>query len=156
MAMIELTMRPMPDDELEAEEAPESTPAAAIEQTYFVVPVRLNIDGEELLAYPGVYPDWRPLPVLGFATQLRRTVLGLEHGRSGTITLADGGFLSISRDDANLVFTMSLAPVRVSAGRDSVVAAVVGFSQSACAYVKSIAPAMPTHPAWSEWCPDRS
>lgn len=154
--MIELSLRPVPEHELEVVEAPESAPAAAIEQTCFVVPVRLNVDGEELLAYPGVYPDWRPLPVLGFATQLRRTTLGLEHGQSGMITLADGGFLSILRDGNSLVFTMSLAVIRVTTSRDDVVRAAVAFSQAACDYVQSIAPAMPTHPVWREWCPKRS
>jgi len=154
--MIELAFRPASEHELEGDENPESAPVAAIEHTYFVVPVRLNINGEELLAYPGVYPDWRPLPVLGFATQLRRTVVELGHGQSGTITLADGGFLSISRDGDSLVFMTSLAPVRVRTSRDEVVRAALDFSLAACKYVQTVAPAISTHPAWGGWCPDRS
>ena len=152
--MIELTLRPDPDPELEADEAPESAPAAAIEHTYFVVLVRLVVDGEELLVYPGVYPDWRPLPVLGFASQLRRAAMELEPGQSTTITLADGGFLSITREDNNFVLTTSLHPVRVSSPRDEFAIAAADFARDACAYVLSVAPAMSTHPAWSRWCPE--
>ena len=100
MAMIELSLRPDPEHDLEAEVAPEAAPAAAIEHTYFVTPVRLAVEGVELLAYPGVYPDWRPLPVLGFASQLLTTVVGLGHGKSGVVALDDGGFLSITRKAA--------------------------------------------------------
>lgn len=154
--MIELEFRRILRDDLEIQEAPESAPAAAIEHTYFVVPVRLNVQGEELLAYPGVYPDWRPLPVLGFATQLRRTVTGLEHRQSGSITLADGGSLAISRDGSDLVFTRALAPVQVTASRDESVRAAVDFLLAVCEYVQSVAPTISTHPAWSGWCTNGS
>lgn len=152
--MIELSLRPDPDDGLEAEEAPEAAPAAAIEHTYFVVPVRLSIDGEELLAYPGVHPDWRPLPVLGFASQLLNAVAGLEHGQSGTVTLEDGGLLSIARDRDNFFITTSLSVVSASAPRDEFVRAAVSFARAACDYVLSLAPGMVAHPAWSGWCPE--
>ncbi len=154
--MIELAFRPDPVDDLEVDETPEFAPAAAIEHTYFVVPVRLSIDGEELLAFPGVYPDWRPLPILGFASQLRRTVVALEHGQARTITVEDGGSLSISRDGDSLVFTTSLAPIRVSASRDELITVVLNFSREACDYARSVSPAVSTHPSWSSWCPESS
>ena len=154
--MIQLALRPDPAYDPEVDEAPEFAPAAAIEHTYFVVAVRLNVAGEDLLVFPGVYPDWRPLPVLGFASQLRRTVLALEYGEEGTITLEDGGFLSISRGRDNLVFTTSLAPIRVSALRSEFIAAVLNFSREACGYARSMSPTVTTHPSWGSWCPESS
>ena len=152
--MIELSLRPDPEHDLEADEAPESAPAAAIEHAYFVVPVRLAIGGVDLLAYPGVYPDWRPLPVLGFSSHLLNTVAGLEHGQSGTVTLEDGGFLSITRDGNNLLITTSLSPVSASAPRDEFVGAAANFARAACDYVLSLSPRMAAHPAWVGWCPE--
>ncbi|WP_248582715.1 hypothetical protein [Nocardioides sp. InS609-2] len=137
MAMIELSMRPDLDYDVEADEVPESAPAAAIEHTYFVVPVRLTVDGQALLAYRGVYADWRPLPVLGFAIQMRGIVTGLKDGQSGTVTLEDGGFLSITRHGDNLVFATSLESITVTALRDDLVIAAERLAQQACEYVRS-------------------
>ena len=64
--MIELAFQA--DDEgvrSDLEAFPAQAPAAALEHTYFVVPTRLTVDGNELLAFPGVYEAWRPLPLLG-------------------------------------------------------------------------------------------
>lgn len=97
--MIELSLRSDPQCDAEGDLGAALAPAAAIEHTYFGVLVRLNIDGDELLAFPGVYSDWRPVPALGFASQLLRTVLELEPGRTGMVTLEDGGVLSIARED---------------------------------------------------------
>ena len=74
MVMIELTFRA--DVESEDDQAPESASAAAIEHTYFVVPVRFAIDGRELLTFPGANPDWRPLPVVGLSTTRTYSVGG--------------------------------------------------------------------------------
>lgn len=152
MAMIELTLRPVPEHEADADEAPESAPAAAIEHTYFVAPVRLTVDGQELLTFPGVYPDWRPLPLLGFSSQLCNTVAGLEDGESGTVTLEDGGFLLITRDGNRLVIATSLTPVSATVPRDEFVSAVANFARAACNYVLSLSPGMAAHPAWTGWC----
>lgn len=152
--IFELALRPEPQDEPGTTETPEFASSAAIEQTYFVVPVRLCIDGHELLIYPGVHPAWRPLPVLGFATRLRRVLITLEPRRSEAITLADGGSLEIYRDEDNLILTTSLAPLRANAPREELVAAAVHFSSEACDYARSVSPTISAHPFWSTWCPE--
>ncbi len=122
-------------------------------ETYFVAPVRLCVDGQELLAWPELYRDWRPLPVLGLASGLRDLVLALEHGQVGCVFLADGGELKISRDRERLVFSSTLLPVRASASRDEVIPAVLAFSHEACVFAQLVAPTVALHPEWSGWCP---
>jgi hypothetical protein len=43
---------------------PETASAAALEQTYFVMPVRFAVDNTELLAFAGMYETWRPQPII--------------------------------------------------------------------------------------------
>ncbi|EHR52038.1 hypothetical protein SacmaDRAFT_3835 [Saccharomonospora marina XMU15] len=152
--MIELSLLPAPDYDADADAGAESAPAAAIEHTYFVVLVRLNIDGQELLAFPGVYSDRRPLPALGFASQLLRTVSELGHGESGTVTLEDGGVLSIARDGDHLAVASSLAATRVTVLRSDLLGAARALARVACDYVLSVSPAMATHASWRDWCPE--
>lgn len=154
--MIGLFLRPDPEHELDADEAPELAPAAAIEHTYFVVPMRLNIDGEELLAFPGVYPDWRPLPALGFVSQMFKTLSRLKDGESGTVTLEDGGLLLIACHSDTLILKSSLSLRSVTVPRADLLSAAEMFARVVCDYVLSVSPAMTTHPAWSDWCPEPS
>ena len=63
-----------------------SLPGAVLETTCFETWVRFAVNGVELLAYPGASPDWRRVPLLGFATILRDAILSL--GRTRTAHLA--------------------------------------------------------------------
>lgn len=63
--------------------------AAAIEETYFVMPVRFAIGNTELLAFPGVHATWRPQPIVGFATHLAAAVLSAERGKPACLHTAD-------------------------------------------------------------------
>jgi hypothetical protein len=56
---------------------PAGADVALLEETYFVMPVRLAISGQELLTPDG----WAPLPILGFARRLYEETRKLEPGR---------------------------------------------------------------------------
>ncbi len=149
--MIELALRADASDLSEADEVVVGSPGSAIEHTFFVVPVRFSVAGVDLLAYPDVYADWRPLPVLGFASQLRRTVMELEPGQAGTVSLEDGGALKLCRKGANFTIEATLIGVQVTVSRDELMAAVTRFSGEAASFAQSVAPSIVDHPVWGEW-----
>jgi hypothetical protein len=154
--MIELAFRA--DESAFAEDldaSPEDASAAAVEQTYFVVATRLAIDGIELLEYPGVHAAWRPLPLLGFASSLRRVVSTIADGQAGSISLADGGVLCVERRGETLRLSSSLVPDNAaSVQRDVLMQESEKFGTAACLFVSGIVPAMRQHPAWRSWCPE--
>lgn len=156
MAMIELDFQAdeaAVRDDLKA--APESADAAALENTFFVVPTRLRIDDIELLEYPGVHPAWRPLPLLGFAPRLCRVAAAVGDGETATISLMDGGALQLERRGDTLNLTSSLTPEQVATvSRGELVQESAKFAAEVCAFLASLAPAMSEHPAWPTWCPD--
>lgn len=152
MTAIELAIQP--DDEAlraDLEESPVEAPAAAIEQTYFVVPTRLAVDGKELLAFPGVYDAWRPLPLLGFAPRLRDSAIRLKDGEAATLSLSDGGALELRRDGADVRISSSMTGDEVTISAERLVEAAGALAHEACAYVLSIIPSMVTHSSWESW-----
>lgn|GEM_PF-4522054 len=127
-------------------------PAAALEQTYFVVPTRFAIDGKELLAFPEVYDTWRPLPLLGFAPRLRAVATAMSDGDAATISLMDGGDLMFRRRGAEMVISASITGDEAALSAAQLTDAAVGFANDVCTYVLSIVPAMATHGSWGTWC----
>lgn len=156
MTVIELAIQ-VDDEALRAdlEESPVDAPAAAVEQTYFVVPTRLSVDGTELLAFPDVHDRWRPLPLLGFAPQLRDLAIDLGDGEAATLSLADGGSLEFQRDGGKVQISSSTTRDQAVVPAEELVEAAVALAEDACASVLSIVPAMVTHGSWSAWCADR-
>lgn len=153
MSAIELAMRA--DDEAlraDLEESPVEAPAAAVEQTYFVVPVRLAVDGQELLAFPGVYDAWRPLPLLGFAPRLRDLAIGLRDGEAATLSLADGGCLELRRNGAEVLISSSITGDEATVSAQQLAEAAGALARDACAYVLSVIPEMASHGSWELWC----
>lgn len=153
MTVIDLAIRA--DDEAlraDLEESPVEAPAAAVEQTYFLVPMRLAVDGKELLAFPGAYEAWRPLPLLGFAPHLRDVATGLREGEAATLSLTDGGCLEFRRRGAEMVIRSSLTGDEATVSAERLAEAAVGLAAEACAYVLSIVPAMAAHGSWESWC----
>lgn len=155
MAVIELAFQAdeaAVKDDLKA--APQNADAAVLENTFFVVRTRFRIDDIELLEYPGVHPAWRPLPLLGFAPRLCRVAAAVGDGDTATISLMDGGVLQLERYGDSLRLTSSLSPEQVATvSRGDLVRESAKFAAEACAFLASLAPAMPEHPAWPTWCP---
>jgi hypothetical protein len=153
MSAIELAMRA--DDEAvraDLDDSPVDAPAAAVEETFFVVPTRLAVDGIELLTYPGVYDGWRPLPLLGFAPRLRNLTTGLRAGKAATLSLRDGGHLEFRRDGTVVVISSSLTGDDAAISVERLADAAVNFSADVCAYLLSLIPAMAGHTSWESWC----
>jgi hypothetical protein len=155
MTIVRLEIRP--DDEAlraDVEEVLVDAPAAALEHTYFVVATRFVVDGEELLAYPGVYEAWRPLPLLGFAPRLSKVARDIADGETTTISLMDGGTLELGRKGRTVIIRASLTGAEVTVARARLVHATADFADEVCAYVVSAAPAIACHAAWGTWCGD--
>jgi hypothetical protein len=155
VAVIELAIQ-ADDDEVRSDldALPSTAPAAALEHTYFVVPTRLAVDGKDLLAFPGVYEAWRPLPLLGFAPRLRAVASALPDGQAATLSLADGGTLEFRRDGADVRIRASLTGDEVTVAAEHLADASVAFAREVCEYVLSIVPSMLAHGSWSMWCGD--
>jgi hypothetical protein len=153
MTVTKLTIQ-ADDDALRAdvEDSPHLASAAALEQTYFVVPTRFAVDGNELLAFPGVCDAWRPLPLLGFAPRLRELATGLKDGQEGTIFLADGGHLAFRRTGADVLISSSIPGKEATISAERLTEIAVAFAREVCEYVLSIIPAMAAHGSWNTWC----
>ena len=151
--MIELAIE-HDDEALRADgESPTEAPAAALEETYFVVPTRFAVNGKELLAYPGgAHEAWRPLPLLGFGPRLRDIALSVKDGDAATISLAGGGSLELRREVETVVLKSSLAGDEVRASHDELMATAAAFATDVCNYLQSVLPSLATHPAWRNWC----
>jgi hypothetical protein len=155
MAMIVLAFQP---DEAaigeDAAAAPENARAAVIEEMYFVLPTRFQVTGVDLLEYPGVYPAWRPLPLLGFAPGLRRVTTAIDDGQTDGIALRDGGVLFVARDGAQVRLWSSLAPdSSVAVAHAELAIETAQFGSEVCRFIAAAVPLMEEHSAWRTWCP---
>ncbi len=128
-----------------------SLPSAALETTCFETWVRFAVDGVELLAYPGVSPDWRRVPLLGFATILRGAVLSLGRTRTARMALSEGGMLRLDRTGDVVTLSSSLIPEQAKVAAMQLEAETNRFAREACEVVRSVAPTIAEHPNWPRW-----
>ena len=104
--------------------------AAALEVTYFIMPVRFRLNGVELLGekrgkeskvcFP--HPEhgmrgthtlaspscWLPLPLIGFASNGIRILHDVAVGRKGQLSIADAGSLRFSRENDKVLVVSDL------------------------------------------------
>lgn len=136
------------------ESSPESAEPGVLETTYFVMPVRFAIDDGDMLAFPGAYADWRPLPLLGFATHLHNALRSIEDDGSRQITLAEGGQILLRRDGDEVRISSSILDRKdVSVRYDELLAASGRFLAEVRDLLLKRIPSMQEHPNWSEWFP---
>lgn len=135
--------------------APELASSAAIEQTYFEMPVRFRVGETELLTYSGAFETWRPLPIVGFSLQLLRAARAVTREHSATCHLSDGGRLEFQGAGETTRVWSSLLPGRVeSVTTAELVEAVRSFRCSVQEFLERRVPAMKTHPWWTNWFSD--
>lgn len=153
--------------------SPESANPAALEETYFVMPVRLCVNQVELLELPGrekrtvfiaqseqgaeriQLPNeascWLPLPLLGFATQALQAVNETKPGREQKLNLAGSGHLVFARQNEQISVESSINGRSSSVQLAEALNAFRGFSDKVRQLLVSRVPAIQQHPAWRQW-----
>lgn len=132
---------------------PQDAARAALEHTYFVMPVRFTAGQTDLLTFPGVYTSWRPQPLIGFSAGLVRAASATED-HPVSISIADGGRLNFQFSDAGIRVTSSLLPrdVEVVPQRELIDAAN-SFRERVRDFLLERVPLLRTHPCWMTWFP---
>jgi hypothetical protein len=153
--------------------SPESANPAALEETYFVMPVRLCVNGIELLEQPGrakrnvfigadeqglrqtQLPDetscWLPLPLLGFGTQVLQALNETKPGREQKLNLAGGGHLVFARHNDQIAVESSINGKRSSTQLAEALDAFRAFSEKVRQLLVTRVPVIQQHPSWRQW-----
>ena len=136
-------------DEQAVQEDRESDPAAAdvavLEETYFVMPVRFCVAGQEMLM-PG---GWTPLPILGFARRLYEATRSLESGREARCYVAGGGDLKLSRQNKAIRIESPVGVAHIDA--ESLKRAAEEFLGTVRDFLQQRVPVMMNHKYWKSW-----
>lgn len=136
----------------DAECAPAGADPAALEETYFVMPVRFEISGVDVLALQGGVA--RPLPLIGFAIDLLSALEPLESGQRTDVYLAGGDELSLHRQDEMIELQCVPDGQTAKVGRSELIAAARSFSARVSALLLQRVPEIRNHPTWLEWFPE--
>ncbi|MDP3155769.1 MAG: hypothetical protein Q8N23_24060 [Archangium sp.] len=148
--MIEFDFRP--DEGVLAENAegePQAADPAALEETYFVMPLRFSVNGAEVLGAGG--EPWWDLPLLGFATHLQACLERLiEQGKAQMFLAGGGSLVWRLRDDAAEVRN-SLSGATVPMSLAELHSAVAALFQRVRQFLLTRFPSMVAHPRWTDW-----
>lgn len=132
--------------------APVTANQAAMEETYFVMPVRVYVGGTDVLAMNSGAA--RPLPLIGFATDLRLALEQLEAGRRMDVYLAGGDELSLCLQD-DLIEIQRVPDGQIAkVARSELRAAARSFSARVRATLLQRVPELRSHPNWLDWFPE--
>jgi len=135
------------------ESRPTEANTAAVEQTYFVMPVRFAVGETELLAYPGVYESWRPQPLVGFSTHLVGSILAVSPGETKRCYIADGGHLDLARSEWTMRITASLLKRTESVPTNELLTEARAFRERVREFLLERVPGMGRHESWQVWFP---
>ena len=131
---------------------PESANPAALEETYFVMPVSFVVDGIDVLALTG--RSTHELPVLGFAADALRVLEQLKPREEKALYLAGGGELRVRFDGHGFDVSCSLNGNSVYVERDELITAFRMFAAKVKKMLVVRAPEIQTHKMWPQWFPD--
>ncbi len=135
--------------------SPERAHAVALEETYFIMPVRFCIGDVDLFMSPSSAEPWIPLPVLGFANRLLEGLQKVQPKTNTSIYLAGGGSLQVALlAEGEVVIECSLTSKTGSDGLGKVMDAARMFSDEVQRLLLSRAPLLRFHPSWVAWFPN--
>lgn len=124
---------------------PAEAEASVVEETYFMMPVRLVVNGYSLLSQTG----WIRLPIIGFSRSFREAVSRLRQGQATRCYVAGGG---------DLRMTLVGNDVRIESVQQSAQDGLVNirdasqqFSRRVEEFVLERVPGMAAHREWSRW-----
>jgi hypothetical protein len=132
--------------------SPANANPAALEETYFVMPVSFVVDGTDVLALPG--RSTHELPVLGFAADTLRALEQLKPGEEKNLFLAGGGELRVRFDGRGFDISCSLNGHSVHVARDELISAFRSFAGKVKAMLVVRVPEIQTHEMWRRWFPE--
>jgi hypothetical protein len=156
-------------------QSPETANPAALEESYFVMPLRLCVNRVELFeqlnrAKRRLFTGetgrsvqqvqladeascWLPLPLLGFATGALRALNETKLGKERKLHLAGGGELVFVRQGEQLSVASSISGKSASAQFAEALNAFLTFSEKVRQLLVSRVPAIQQHPSWRQWFP---
>jgi hypothetical protein len=145
------------DDRVLLEDLPFSTRSAepaAVEETYFIMPVRMCVSGVELFRLNPTGSPWLSLPVLGFAAHLREALGKIRSDVQSSLSLAGGGRLDFLMESEKLEITCSLSRLGAADALREVTGASSIFCQKIQVLLRDRVPQLVEHPSWRQWFPE--
>lgn len=143
------------DDVLEhdAKHDPGTADPAALQETYFVLPTRFEVDDVDLLGAEGVtVAPWLPLPILHVARVFADLVDGLNDEASATYHLPGGGWqLQLKRRGTGVSVHSTVNGTSVEVSYAELRSAADSFRKDVCSLLISRAPELAHHADWGAW-----
>ncbi len=147
--------------------------AAAVESIYFILPVRLRVNGIELFeggagepdvficqverevfgddARPEMTGPHIPVPVLFLAVEGLRQAQRACHGETAALNFPTGGSLEFHPAGAGVEISSSISGRRTFISCSELLEAFEGFAERVRQYLIEAAPELMQHPAWTTW-----
>lgn len=132
--------------------SPATANPAALEETYFVMPVTFVVDGTNVLSLPG--RSTHELPVLGFAADTLCVLEQLNRGEEKKLYLAGGGELRVRFDGHVFDIACSLNGRSVRVMREELLGAFRTFAGKVREMLVARVPEIQTHKMWRQWFPE--
>lgn len=130
---------------------PTQADAAALEETYFIMPVRLHIRDRDLFGSES--GERMPLPILGFATRFSQALHRCFSDAKGTMYLAGGGHINLELRKSELTVSCSLTKRSSSDDATKIVHAANAFSNNVRLFLLDRIPHLERHRSWRYWFP---
>lgn len=129
----------------------ETVSPGALEETFFVMPVRFCVGGVEMLQLPGTESVWLPLPIFGFAADMLEALESAEGNQEKRVYLAGGGHLIFKKEGEFLSLVSSLNSKTTKVETKEIQGAFKTFSAQVKQLLENRAPALQQHPSWKRW-----
>jgi len=126
---------------------PKTADIATIEETYFLMPVRLSISSCELLAPTG----WAPLPILGFAIRLHEAARQIRTALVAHCYIAGGGDLQLRRSDGSDKISIRSPVAIAECGVRELDIASRRFLEDVLTFLRERVDGISSHKHWEEW-----
>nr|WP_285963858.1 hypothetical protein [Oscillatoria laete-virens] len=124
---------------------------AALQETYFEMPVRFQIGGVELLQIPQGDEVFLELPLVDVATSGLKCVKNLESEKIAIYHLPGGWNLNFKREENTVTIESSVNGRFAKTGYAELVGAFEFFSEKVRSVLLAKIPELSMHPDWGHW-----
>jgi len=140
------------EEELAADKRcnPSEACMAMLKNTYFIMPVKLQINDIELFKISSDNP-WLDYPIIHIATFGLSYVLDLKNTKNFTYEMPEGGYLKFKKTNNHVLVSSLYHKTPVSVSYDELVAAFEKFSEDVRKFLIKNFPEMKQHPELGEW-----
>ena len=136
-------------DDLKAN--PISANPAALQETYFEMPIRLSVNDVELFEFPGSHNPWLRLPLLDVATVGIEKVKRLKSEKNSTYYLPGGWELRFRKNDAFVTILSTINMKTVETSYDDIMESFLAFNVKVKSFLLESVPMLVDHPYWGEF-----